>query len=172
MTIQPYQAATEEMKRQSQFPVKLLKKAAGITGLALGGAPILARIAPLLSKFIPEDIAIKGLTKLDPRMGKFINSAMKLGHSFDEVKDFIGEKIQPKSAQQEEEFNPSEQKRRDMLQKANQRNMQANPLGRDALQQQFEQSQPQQPQQQSQGKAALLATMQEITESLRRMRNG
>src|ERR1700722_19679494 len=83
--MQPYQEATQEIKRQSQLPLKILKQGAFIGATALGGAPILARIAPLLSKFIPEDMAIKGLSKIDPRFGKFINSAMKLGHSFEDV---------------------------------------------------------------------------------------
>jgi hypothetical protein len=52
------------------------------------------RVLPFLSKYIPQDLAIKGLSKLDPRYGKFINTALSAGQSFDEIKDFIGNKIE------------------------------------------------------------------------------
>ena len=95
--MQPYQKANEEQIRQRDLPSNFLKKAASVGGTAAAsylGAGTISKVLPFLSKYIPEDLAIKGLNKIDPRFGKFINHAMKGGHSFDEVKDFIGEKAQ------------------------------------------------------------------------------
>lgn len=151
MTYQPYQEAAEETKRQSEFPAKLLKKGAAIAGLIAGSAPIIARIAPLLSKFIPQDMAIKGLSKVDARLGKFINSAMKLGHSFDDVKDFIGEKIQP-GQQTQTSQEPSSTPKQEALRKAQEYVKSKRPvseLSRESLMQQVQGQQP------DQSKAAL-----------------
>lgn len=97
--MQPYQEATEEIRRQGELPLKAAKTLGSIGASAatayLGGG-VINRVLPFLSKYIPEDLAIKGLNKIDPRYGKFINKALSAGKSFEEVKEFIGEKIQGK----------------------------------------------------------------------------
>lgn len=98
--MQPYQAATEEMKWQSEAPSRLAKKAIGTAG-TLAGASTIGRVMPFLSEYIPADLAIKGLSKIDPRFGTFINTALQNGKTFDEVKDFIGEKVQSEEISQE-----------------------------------------------------------------------
>jgi hypothetical protein len=98
--MQPYQEAAEERKRQGQLPVNIAKGAAslgtsfagGVAGAAAAG--IGGKILPFLSKYIPQDLAIKGMSKVEPRIGKFINKAMSEGYDFDEVKDFIGQKFE------------------------------------------------------------------------------
>lgn len=96
--MQPYQEASEQILRQSDEPGKFLKETAKagakIAGIAGGGA-ILNRVAPFLNKLIPNDLAAKGLSKIDPRFGKFINGAVKEGQSLDDVMDFIRQKVSP-----------------------------------------------------------------------------
>lgn len=89
MTYQPYQEAEEELIRRGNAPLKALRHAASIGGALAGGSSILNRILPLLSDHIPQSIAKKGLAKIDPHLGKFIESATNLGHDFYEVRDFI-----------------------------------------------------------------------------------
>ncbi|CAB4132627.1 hypothetical protein UFOVP256_59 [uncultured Caudovirales phage] len=96
----PYERTAAEMKRQGEGPKRLAKTAANV-GLAAGTAagaasfaPILARAAPFLSQYIPEGLAIKGLSKINPKFGAFIKSAIDSGYDFQQVKDFIGEQIQ------------------------------------------------------------------------------
>lgn len=91
--MEPYQEATEESLRQSAAP---FKSAAYLGGAVLGSGAILGRIAPLLSKFVPWQTAAKGLSKVDNRLGKFISSAEKMGYSADEIRNFMGEKIEEK----------------------------------------------------------------------------
>jgi hypothetical protein len=95
--MQPYQEATEEVRRQGELPLKIAKNAAAVgstAATAYFGGSALNRVLPFLSKYVPEDLAIKGLNKVDPRYGKFIEKALAAGKSFDEVKDFIGSKIE------------------------------------------------------------------------------
>lgn len=93
--MQPYQEASEEIQRQNQMPGKALKSLSKTAvGLAGGGA-ILNRVAPFLNKMIPGDIAAKGLAKIDPRFSKFINGALEKGHTMEDVRGFIQDKISP-----------------------------------------------------------------------------
>lgn len=91
----PYERTAAEMKRQSEGPKRFAKTAAAV-GTALGAtsfAPILARAAPFLSQYIPEDLAVKGLSKISPKLGSFVKSAIDGGYDFQQVKDFIGNQI-------------------------------------------------------------------------------
>lgn len=112
--MQPYQEASEEIKRQGEIPFKLGKKAlstaATVLPLAIGAgatktiAGLAAnKVLPLLNKYVPQDLAMKGLNKLDPRFGSFINKALENGISFDEIKDFISEKVGESEQEQPKE---------------------------------------------------------------------
>lgn len=102
--MQPYQEASQEIRRQGEMPLKIAKGAAG-AGATVGAAALgagIGRVIPFLSKYVPQDLAIKGLNKIDPRFGKFIQTALDAGESFEGVKEFIGGKI-------EEEQSPTKQ---------------------------------------------------------------
>lgn len=92
------------MKRQSERPKRFVSgpigKAVGAAALGAAAtagsaafAPLLARAAPLLSEYIPQDLAIKGLSKISPKLGKFVDDALNSGFDFDEAKDFLGKQI-------------------------------------------------------------------------------
>jgi len=95
--MQPYQSATEEINRQGEEPLRGAQKVGALGASAaagfLGGGAI-NRVLPFLSQYIPEDLVKKGLTKVDPRYGKFIDKALAGGQTIEEAKNFIGEKIQ------------------------------------------------------------------------------
>lgn len=96
--MQPYQEASEEILRQSKQPGKILSNLATTAAGLTGGGAVLNRVLPLLDRFIPADIAVKGLNKIDNRLGKFIKGALEQGHPVEEVMSFIKEKS---STQQE-----------------------------------------------------------------------
>lgn len=100
--MQPYQEASEEIRRQANLPGNLLKKGAAIGASLYGGGAILKRVAPLLSPLIPSGLAAKGLEKVDPRFGKFIKSAVANGSSLDDILNFIKEKTSGESLSKEE----------------------------------------------------------------------
>lgn len=113
--MQPYQRASEETRKQAEMPIRALKTAGSIgltAATAYAGGAALNRVLPMLSKYIPEDLAIKGLSKIDPRFGTFINKAMQAGKSFDEVRDFIGEKAMGEN----EESKGNAQEKRNIIQ--------------------------------------------------------
>lgn len=93
--MQPYQQATDEIRKQGEIPLRAIKSAASVAG-GLAGASALgsgvSRVLPLLSQYLPEDLATKGLSKIDPRFGTFIDKAKSAGQSFDQIKEFIADK--------------------------------------------------------------------------------
>jgi len=78
--MQPYQRAGDLMREKSEQPLQLLKKGVGLgvsAAGALGGASLVARALPFLAEGITAETAIKGLTSLNPKFGKFIDKALK-----------------------------------------------------------------------------------------------
>jgi hypothetical protein len=122
--MEPYQLASEENRRQGEFPITAAKKAGS---LALTGATAYAggklaglsfeKIAPFLSKYIPQDLAIKGLNKIDPRFGKFFSKAMSAGKSFDEAKDFISGKMDEETEKEVKGESQAPKENRNIIQK-------------------------------------------------------
>lgn len=91
--MQPYQEATESIRRQSEMPFRAAGAALGTAASLFGASGVLGKVAPWLSQYVPESMAIKGLSKVDKRLGSFIKKAMADGYDFNEVKNFIGEKL-------------------------------------------------------------------------------
>lgn len=87
--MQPTQRAAEEIRRVGEAPGQFVKKA----GTYAAGAAISSRIVPFLSQYIPYDLFKKGLTKVDPRLGKFIDHVEEEGAEPEEIKGFIQSKI-------------------------------------------------------------------------------
>lgn len=98
--MQPYQEASEEIKRQGLAPLKALKTGASLAATTAGGGALFNKVMPFLSQYIPQELAIKGLSKINPGFGKFINNTLNAGHDFEEIKDFIKEKAEESQAQQ------------------------------------------------------------------------
>lgn len=97
---QPYQEASDEIVRQSSAPGKAVKNIASIAGsAALGGAglsTLYGRLSPFLSKYIPADLAVKGISKIDPKIGNFLKGAMAQGTDIEGAMEFIKNKFDPK----------------------------------------------------------------------------
>lgn len=95
--MQPYQEESQEINRQQSSTGNFIKKAGsaalGVTGIGLT-SKFASKVLPFLSEYIPESLAIKGLSKINPNIGKFIKGSMEQGHTFENVKDFLKEKIQ------------------------------------------------------------------------------
>lgn len=101
---QPYQEATEAIKRQGEAPGQLVKGAAQAALGVAGGGAVLNRIVPFLSSFVPQDLAIKGISKINPTLGKFVQGSLNQGKSMEEVTDFLKEKAgiaEPKEEQKQ-----------------------------------------------------------------------
>jgi hypothetical protein len=98
--MEPYKKASEAIRSGEEFPLQLLKNA-GLTalggGIASYGSKALNKLIPsigaMINQFVPDNMAIAGLKKIDSRFGKFIEGAMSEGYTFDEVRQFLGDKI-------------------------------------------------------------------------------
>jgi len=104
--MQPYQEASEEIRRAGDRPANLIKKGASLglhAASAYAGGATASKILPFLSNYIPQSLAIKGLSKIDSRWGKFITAALDEGYDFDEVKDFIKKKAEGKKEEPQEQ---------------------------------------------------------------------
>lgn len=91
--------ANEEEIRRSQGRDKFIKKGASLAigaGTAALGAGIASKISPFLSEYIPLDIAMKGISKVSPKVGDFLKKGQSLGLDMKEGFDFIKENLSPK----------------------------------------------------------------------------
>src|ERR1700754_473058 len=111
MTFNPFEENEQYMRRKDQEPLKLLRQGAAIGTAAFGGSSLINRILPLLSEYVPEELAKKGIAKVSPKLGQFIESATNLGHDFYEVRDFI----RGKAAEQEEDTQKSKVDKRNII---------------------------------------------------------
>jgi hypothetical protein len=103
----PYEDTASEMRRQSEGPLRAAKRGVGVAAAAGAAsfAPLLAKAAPFLSQYIPENLAIKGLSKISPNLGKFVKDATDNGYDFNEVKDFIGNQVKDSQTQENSKEN-------------------------------------------------------------------
>lgn len=111
MTFNPFEENEQYMRRKDQEPLKLLRQGAAIGTAAFGGSSLINRILPLLSEYVPEELAKKGIAKVSPKLGQFVESATNLGHDFYEVRDFI----RGKASEQEEEGRQSKVDKRNII---------------------------------------------------------
>jgi len=162
---------------------ELLKKGSkSLAGLAVGGAGLAlsSKIVPFLSDLIPVDLAVKGISKINPKLGDFLKRGMAQGLNAKDGLNFLREQLSPKKEKKESEMAQSapemdqpipesEKKRQEALGKFNQKIKQPSMMQQE--QQRFQQGYGQQTQQQApQGQAMqdLMAAIQAAQQSRQR----
>lgn len=94
--MQPYQEADQTTRHSGENTLNTLKYGAGAAIGASGynGAKsLINKIIPLLNSVVPESFAKKALSKINPRLGAFIEKVESEGFGFDEIKEFIQGKV-------------------------------------------------------------------------------
>jgi hypothetical protein len=117
MNLQPYQEAGDQIRQSKErFPsiVKNVASTAAGIGVATAAGSLAARALPMLSKYIPKDMAIKGLSKINPALGKFAQMAFSEGYQPEEVGEFIKEKESSHEEKSKQEKTPE---KRSIIQK-------------------------------------------------------
>ena len=98
MVLRSDESANEsEIERDQNFRGKVGKgvgAAAGLATAAIGG-PLAARIMPFLSEYIPSALAIKGINKVSPKLGAFLQKGQEMGLDAESGLNFIKEKLAP-----------------------------------------------------------------------------
>lgn len=97
--MQPYQEASSAIRQGGETPINILKNV-GLTAIGGGAAnfgsramsKIIPAVGSLINKYVPENLSIAGLKKLDPRFGKFIQGALDSGYTYDDVRQFMEDK--------------------------------------------------------------------------------
>jgi hypothetical protein len=96
-----------EIERDQKFRNNVGKGIA--TASTLVGAGMSAglgnKIAPFLSKYIPADLAIKGISKVSPSTGDFLKRGQKMGLNVEEGLSFLKEKLSSSEKQQQAKEN-------------------------------------------------------------------
>jgi hypothetical protein len=114
-TMRPSERASEEIvKRNERFNenVKSGAKTAASAALAATGA----RILPFLSEHIPVDLAIKGISKISPKIGDFIKKGMEKGLDIKDGFQFLKDQIQPKEEKESEKQREQPKENRNIIQ--------------------------------------------------------
>lgn len=104
--IQGIEESDERIKKGVKTAGKLAVTAMG-AGTAMAGANLASKIAPFLSEYITPELALKGISKINPKFGEVLKKGMKDGLSLKSGLDFLKDNISKPEEKSEE---PIEQK--------------------------------------------------------------
>ncbi len=96
-------AAAHDIEKSHKFN-KLLKKGvktAGGLAIAATGVGISSKLLPFLNELIPADLALKGISKVSPKIGEFLNNGLKAGLDLKSGFEFLKDKIQPEEKKED-----------------------------------------------------------------------
>jgi hypothetical protein len=88
-------ANQEQVKRDERFRGNVGKgvAAAASLGTAAVFGPMAARVMPFLNQYIPAALAMKGINKVSPKLGSFLQKGQEMGLDLSEGLNFIKEKL-------------------------------------------------------------------------------
>lgn len=119
------QSNIRRSNERDKLPKKIGKTAVGLGAAAIGGgalAGLSSRVLPFLNEYIPTELAIKGINKIAPKLGAFLQQGMQSGLNVKDglkyIKDnLINEKL-PEMASSDEEagFEQPPQKKQSLVQ--------------------------------------------------------
>lgn len=87
-------AANAEMQREKNLG-RGVKTAAALGATALSSG-LSSRILPFINQFISPDLAIRGISKVSPKIGDFLKKGQEQGLNIEEGLNFVKEQFQPK----------------------------------------------------------------------------
>lgn len=82
----------ERSKNMNRNAASLATSVAG--GAALFGSGIVKNILPLLSEYVPAELAMKGINKISPKLGEYLRKGQESGLDIKEGLNFLRDKIQ------------------------------------------------------------------------------
>jgi len=103
-SLRPDELASEsdiERDRNVRSKIKGTAKSVVSTAIVAGTGyafpSIASKVAPFLNRYIPTELALKGINKVSPELGAFLKKGMEKGLDVKEGLNFIKDKIQSKS---------------------------------------------------------------------------
>jgi hypothetical protein len=110
------EAADEEIRRKKKIANTIkgsIGTAVGI-GTTIAGGSLASKVLPFLNNLIPEDLALKGINKISPKLGNFLSQGQEAGLDLKDGFEYLKEQLQPTSQQKEPQN--QEQQQSDPLQ--------------------------------------------------------
>lgn len=96
MVMRSDESANEaEIERDQNFRGNVgkgVKAASGLASAGVGGA-LAAKIMPFLNQYIPAGLAMKGINKVSPKLGAFLQKGQDMGMDVQDGLDFLKEQI-------------------------------------------------------------------------------
>jgi hypothetical protein len=93
------QAEIERDKRLRGNIAKGVKAAASIGAASVGG-PLASKIMPFLNQYIPSSLAVKGISKVSPKLGSFLKKGQEMGLDIEEGLNFIKNEMSGEKAKE------------------------------------------------------------------------
>ena len=94
--MRPDERSSQDRIKRDEDLERNIKRTA-LTGASLGaGSAALglgSKIAPFLSEYIPVDLAVKGISKISPKMGSFLKKGMSQGLNIKDGINFLKDKF-------------------------------------------------------------------------------
>ncbi len=116
-----------EIEKDEKFRSNVKKgiaTAASLGSAAISGA-LVSKVMPFLNEYIPTALAVKGISKVSPKLGSFLQKGQQMGLDVEEGLDFLKEKLGNESAKDERNII---QKYDDKLHESLERNIKINRL--------------------------------------------
>ncbi len=153
-------ASQHEIEKANKRDQALGKGAKSALSIAttVAGFGAASKILPFLSEHIPVDMAIKGISKLSPKIGNFLKRGMSSGLDVKEGLDYLRDKLNPKK--EEPEIEPEEVKKQEAVKKFNEHVKKKSLV--DEEQERFDRSYGKQSQQIGPGQKALLEEIKKL----------
>lgn len=84
-----------EVERDQRFRGNVAKGASTVASLATGaaGGTLAAKVMPFLNQYIPAGLAMKGINKVAPKLGSFLQKGHEMGLDVEEGLNFIKDKL-------------------------------------------------------------------------------
>lgn len=97
------QAADAYIERDQRFRGNVKSGLKTVASLGAGAAGLSSKLMPFLNQYIPADLAMKGISKLSPKVGEFLRRGQSVGLDLQQGLDFVKEKIQPALPNEDED---------------------------------------------------------------------
>lgn len=101
MVLRPDEEANQsyiDRDRNNRSSAGSIVKAAGSLAVGAGAA----RVLPFLNEYIPADLAMKGLSKVSPKIADFLKRGQSFGLDLKQGMDYVKDQISPKEEAKEE----------------------------------------------------------------------
>lgn len=82
-----------QQEKQGERNIKSGLNLAASAGLAYGGTAIASKVIPFLSEHIPSYLAVKGINKISPKLGSWLEKGIEKGLPIEEGLSFLKEKL-------------------------------------------------------------------------------